>query len=682
MNCVLCPQANIVADAAVAAAGRGLAGIQVMCPQFGISPTTPVLTPGQQALFLAGARGDILGVVEPRLRAAISHVYGEANVNPIYDQLVQLMAGAVAARPQVLAGEDSTRPDSWMQGQRLYLFYPDRLGGTSPDTCNATFADAARQLPYLKRLGVTAVHPLPFLDSLMGDGGFDVSDYRQVRRNLGGMPAFIAFMRACRANGVNVMMDLILNHCSERHRLFQAFLRGEAGAADYFLARETHPEMTVVEDPALGRFYRYTEDDGTFTDRRVIFTTERSNWRRVETAAGERFIYHTFFGFQPDLNWDNPKVLLWALEVMSFWANMGIDIFRLDAIPYLFKRKNSPSESLPETVSIVNILSLCMSVIAPRTALLVEACQPPADIVKFFGKELEIPLPGGGTSVRTDGAKAGYNFPLHAGILGSIASGDSSHFWEAMGMLPPTPENTAFAVHISCHDETTVEYVGDGTRRAIVGTFTQPSRGGIEFRNGFGVAGRTATFMQSDPEQIARLFTLLMSVPGMPIVYYGDEQGLTSDFAFADKVAAERKAQSGADAGEVTTYKDGRDVKRQPLDVARMDPNNPIFRTIGRLETLRGETAPLTVGSATRVEVNSPGVIAMLREHEGRQVLVLINLTDKAIDVELTPAAGRRLALTGRGNATDLISGSSVGVQTKGDKVAVRLPPKRAYWLS
>ena len=328
--------------------------------------------------------------LEESMKASISHIYGKEQVDVIYPKIVKIIEKAKSERNPELLQDDFNRASDWYKDEVVYMFYPDQFGVDGSGK-PATFKTAIGMLDYLKDLGVTTIYVLPFADSPMNDSGFDVKDPKNVRADLGGMPEFKEFAHAARKKGFKLKADLILNHFSDQHEWFQQALKGDLEKLHYFIVREDMPEYKQYKDPKYGYMVEYKEKDGTITKRRLIFPEINDNhYRKVTINNKDYYVYHTFYPFQPDVNWENPEVLYYMLDTISFWANLGIDIFRMDAIPYYIKEEGTTAENLPKTHEIIQLISSFLQTIAPRTVIQAEACQQPKKILPYFGTEKKV----------------------------------------------------------------------------------------------------------------------------------------------------------------------------------------------------------------------------------------------------------------------------------------------------
>ena len=319
--------------------------------------------------------------VEKKLKDSISKVYGSKQTDEIYINVLKIIKESRLKRDPKLKEDDLNRSNDWYKDEVIYMLYVDQFG-VDDDMSPNTFFDSVKMLRYLKNLGVTTIYMLPFADSPMGDAGFDVRNPRDVRSDLGGMPEFIQFITEAKRRGFKLKSDLVLNHFSDQHEWFKQAQKGDLDKLNYFVVSDKEPEKKVYKDEKIGYIAEYKHDLTTISKRRLIFPEITDTHYRKETINNkDYYLYHTFYPFQLDINWENPEVLYYNLRTIAFWANLGIDIFRMDAIPYLIKEEGTNAENLPKTHEIVKILSTFLQETAPRSVIQVEACQPPRKLL-------------------------------------------------------------------------------------------------------------------------------------------------------------------------------------------------------------------------------------------------------------------------------------------------------------
>lgn len=581
--------------------------------------------------------------IEKELKLSISKVYGEDKTDEIYNKIVEIAKQAKEKRPEVLKQDDLNRASDWYKDEVIYMFYVDQFGTVTPERTNQ-FKDTIKMLPYLKDLGVTTLYMLPFADSPMEDAGFDVKNPQNVRQDLGGKTQFEEFIKEAKAQGFNIKADLVLNHFSDQHEWFKQAMNGDVSKLDYFVTREDLPEYTKYVDSKLGTVVEYKEPNGQISKRRLIFPENTENhYRKVTINGKDYYIYHTFYPFQLDINWKNPEVLYYNLGTLNYWANLGVDIFRLDAIPYLSKDSGTNAENQPATHEIIKILSLYLQAVAPRTVLQAEACQLPKDVIPYFGteKKSEVIVDGKTRDFkRTDEVQIAYNFPYMPALWASFITEDSNYFKEAVKQTPSIPDSASWATFLRVHDELTLEMVTPEMRQLIYNAL-EPK--GAPFRKGFGVAGRMANFLDEDHDHIEMAFSVLLSMPGIPIIYYGDEIGAKNNFENAKKSADLRKKKQAKSKIKLLSFFDSRDINRGLLtQQAFYDAKNStktysgkIYHKVQKMIALRKSTPALSRGDLTILKTNYPHVFAYIRSYKGEKYLIVNNLSDKRLTAEV-----------------------------------------------
>ncbi len=637
--------------------------------------------------------------IKRELKNSIQNVYGQDNVQDIYDNIIKHAQISIENRPQSLKQQDLNRHSNWFKDEIIYMFYVNQFGVIQNDKDN-TFDNTKEMLDYLQNLGVTTLYLLPFVDSPMEDSGFDVKNPQNVRNDLGGMEQFKNFIKTAKEKGFKIKSDLVLNHLSDKHDWFQKLKNGDLSYLDYFIWRDKMPEYQKYTDEKLGTIIEYTEDNGTVSKRRLIFPENtETNWREVEinikNENGENetktfYLYHTFYPFQLDINWENPEVLYYMLDTITTWANLGVDIFRMDAIPYLSKEEGTNAENQPKTHSIINILSNYLQLTAPSSVIQVEACQQPKDIIPYFGKtrnvEVDI-LENKKELFRTSEAQIAYNFPYMNAIWASLISEDKKYFIETYKKTPNIPKNTSWGIFLRVHDELTLEMVSPEVRNLI---FEDLEPKGAGFRNGFGVSGRLANFLDKNPSKIQEAFGILFSIPGIPIIYYGDEIGVTNNFENAKKSAQKRKNKNKF--LKLLSFFDSRDINRGNVPKKLFYGstkgyykfNSKIYNITKNLINIRKNNSALVNGDFEILKTNSPHNFAYIRKNKEQQILVINNLSKEKLIAEITLPIN--LVLKKQGKITrlkNLINKDNikVNISTTNRTMHLRLSPYQVVWL-
>lgn len=632
--------------------------------------------------------------LEKEIKTSLAKVYGQDNVEVMYSNILEIAKKAKEQRSLSLLEDDLNRKSDWYKDEVIYMFYANHFGVKSLDK-NNTFKDDIEMLDYLKGLGVTTIYILPFVDSPMEDAGFDIRNPRDIRADLGGMFEFQKFLSAARAKGFKIKADLVLNHLSDQHEWFQQALKGDTSKINYFVVREQMPEYTKYKDPKLGWVAEYKEANGKTSKRRIIFPEiTENNYRKVTINNKDYYFYHTFYPFQLDINWENPKVLYYNLETIAFWANQGVDIFRMDAIPYLIKEDGTNAENLEETHRIIKILSAFIQAVAPRSVIQAEACQMPNKILPYFGTERKFKdeIKGKEKEItRTDEVQIAYHFPYLPAIWASLVTADNSYFWKAYKQTPQIPETASWALFLRVHDELTLEMVNQKTRELI---FDDLAPKGAAFRKGFGVSGRMANFLDNNPDRIGMAFSILMSLPGIPIIYYGDEIGIQNNFANAKKSAKlrenkQKSTKSIKNNVSMLSYFDSRDINRGPITQKTFEDavnnkgtyNNKVYERVKQLIKVRKQYPVITRGSFVELKTKSPEVFAYVRATNEDRVVVINNLSDKKIKATVLftddnfGKKGKDIYLK------DLLTDKMIRAKVENKELSVRLNAYDALWL-
>ena len=630
--------------------------------------------------------------LELSMKNSIAHIYGKEQVDVIYPQVEKIIKKAKFQRAQDLYNDDIKRESDWYKEEVIYMFYPDQFG-LDESGKPATFKTLIGMLDYLKDLGVTTIYILPFADSPMNDSGFDVRDPRNVRQDLGGMAEFEEFMAAAKEKGFKIKADLILNHFSDQHEWFQQALKGDLKKLYYFVVKEEMPEYKSYKDEKLGYMVEYKEPDGTISKRRLIFPDQTDNhYRKVTIKGKDYYIYHTFYPFQLDVNWENPEVMYYMLETVAFWANMGIDIFRMDAIPYLSKEPGTSAENQPKTHYIIQLVSAFLQTIAPRSVIQAEACQQPKNILPYFGtdRKVEHKIKGNLKEItRTDEVQICYHFPYMPAIWASLVTADNTYFWKAYKNTPKIPDSAAWAMFLRVHDELTLEMVNEKTRELL---FDGLAPKGAAFRKGYGVSGRLASFLDKNPDRIGMAFSILLSLPGVPIIYYGDEIGMPNNYANAKQSAKIREQKQKADKknkAKMLSYFDSRDINRGPIKqkvfydaMKNTDSyNHRVYARVKKLIRVRKQYPVMTRGTFTEIKTESPEVFAYVREYKDDRIVVINNLSSdkiKATVIFTNDDFGKKSKDI---FLKDLLTDKMVRAKAQNKKFTVRLDAYDAMWL-
>ena len=630
--------------------------------------------------------------LQKEIKEAIVEIYGKSNSDEIFEHVMQIAEKSVKERAESLKKEDISRTEDWYKDEIIYMFYIDQFGVKNPNSTN-TFKDAEKMFGYLKDLGVTTLYMLPFADSPMQDAGFDVKDPRDVRKELGGMEEFKQFISEAKKAGFKIKADLVLNHFSQEHDWFKAIEKGDLSKLDYFVVREDMPVYKKYQDEKLGTVVEYYEKDGKVSKRRLIFPENTENhWRKVTIKGKDYYFYHTFYPFQLDINWENPEVLYYSLETISYWSNLGIDIFRMDAIPYLSKPAGTNAENQPKTHAIIKLLSNYIQATAPSSVIQVEACQLPKDILEYFGKERTVQTDIDNVKKefkRTDEAQIAYHFPYMPAIWASLITGDKKYFYEAMKETPKIPDTASWAMFLRVHDELTLEMATPEMREIVYNNLVSKGAG---FRKGFGVSGRLANFLNKDPDRIEMAFSILLSLPGIPIIYYGDEVGVANNFKNAQKSEAERKIKQKTGKFKLLSYFDSRDIHRGEVPSKLFygstkdyyEFNSKVYQKVRNLIHLRKSLPVMSRGEFIPLNTDSPANFSYIRKDKEKQILVINNLSNEKIVADISLPVN--VILKNDGHITtlkNLVNGDNVkvNISLKNKTMHLRIAPYGVLWL-
>ncbi|MBX7233366.1 MAG: maltose alpha-D-glucosyltransferase [Caldilineales bacterium] len=510
-------------------------------------------------------------------------------------------------------------------------------------------AGLTSKLDYLQWLGVDAVWMLPIFPSPLRDDGYDVADYCAVHSDYGTLDDFKTLVEEAHRRGLRVVVELIPNHTSDQNAWFQA-------------SRDpTHPQHAVYRD-----WYVWSDTDRKYQDARIIFLdTEPSNWT-YDPVRGAYF-WHRFFHHQPDLNYDNPAVQQAMLRAVQFWLDLGADAFRVDATPYLIEREGTSCENLPETHAFLKRLRAFVDAYAPGTMLLSEANQWPEDVRPYFGDGDEFHM--------------NFHFPLMPRVFMALARGDRAPITEILARTPPLPDGCQWATFLRCHDELTLEMVTPVERQFMWEFYAPEPR----MRLNLGIRRRLAPLLGNDRARIELANSLLFTLPGSPVLYYGDEIGMGDNIWLADRDGVRTPMQwsSGPNAGFSSAPAsvlsdpviDDETYGFQRLNVAaqQADPNS-LLKWMRELIRVRKAHPAFARGDLRFLDAPDPAVLAFLRADPAETILAVHNLAENRRETRLDLAA-----FAGQ-SPVDLFSGQRLPT-VAADPYALTLPPYGYRWL-
>ena len=471
------------------------------------------------------------------------------------------------------------------------------------------------KLDYLQSLGITCIWLLPFFPSPLRDDGYDISNYMDVHPSYGTLDDFKAFLAAANERDLQVMIELVINHTSDQHPWFQAARNSPAGSPErnYYVWSDTGPEYDAA---------------------RIIFTdTEKSNWTWDPVAKA--YFWHRFFSHQPDLNFDNPQVLEEVLNVMRFWLGMGVDGVRLDAIPYLIERDGTSCENLAETHTVIKKIRAAMDTDFSNRVILAEANQWPSDVRPYFGEG--------------DECHMAFHFPVMPRIYMALRQEDRFPIVDIMSQTPDIPQNCQWGLFLRNHDELTLEMVTNDERDYMYLAYSADPRTRINL----GIRRRLAPLLDNNRRRIELLNSLLFSLPGTPIIYYGDEIGMGDNVYLGDRNGVRTPMQWNSDRNAGFSRANPAALYSPPI----MDPvygyqalnveaeesdSSSLMNWMRNMMALRKLFRVFGRGALQFLMPKNKKILAYLRSMGTEQVLCVMNLSQYAqpVDLEIPELAG------------------------------------------
>jgi maltose alpha-D-glucosyltransferase/alpha-amylase len=538
------------------------------------------------------------------------------------------------------------RDPLWWRDAVIYQLHPKSFMDGNDDGIG-DFAGLISKLDHVAGLGVDAIWLLPFYPSPRKDDGYDISDYTDVHPDYGTLADFRRFVAQAHARGLKVITELVINHTSSDHPWFQR-------------AREAPPGSWQRD------FYVWSDDDKKYSDTRIIFLdTETSNWTWDPVAKA--YFWHRFYSHQPDLNFDNPRVLASVLKVMRFWLDMGVDGLRLDAVPYLVEREGTNNENLPETHDILKRIRTALDRDYPGRMLLAEANQWPEDVQQYFGQG--------------DECHMCFHFPLMPRMYMAVAQEDRFPVTDILRQTPDIPEGCQWAIFLRNHDELTLEMVTDAERDALWNIYAADRRARINL----GIRRRLAPLMERDRRRIELMNGLLLSMPGTPVIYYGDEIGMGDNVYLRDRDGVRTPMQWSPDRNGGFSRGDPAALVLPPIQDAlygfqavnvetQIRDASSLLNWTRRMLAVRKRTQAFGSGGMRLLYPGNRKILAYLREWGEEAVLCVFNLSRaaQAVELDLSALAGRV--------PVEMLGGTAFPPVT-GMPYVLTLPPYGFHWF-
>src|SRR5687767_10388206 len=494
------------------------------------------------------------------------------------------------------------------------IFYEVVIRGFFDATNDGTgdIRGLTQQLDYLEWLGIDCIWLLPFFKSPLRDGGYDISDYMTVLPEYGNVEDVEQLLEESHRRGIRVIADMVMNHTSDQHPWFQESRQPGSDKRDWYV---------------------WSETDEKYQDARIIFVdTEISNWTHDPEAGA--YYWHRFFSHQPDLNYDNPEVQEAMLDVVRFWLGMGLDGLRLDAVPYLIEREGTNCENLPETHEYLKKVRKVVDDEFENKVLLAEANQWPADVVEYFGDG--------------DECQMAFHFPVMPRMFMGLRREEAKPITEIMTNTPPIPDNCQWGIFLRNHDELTLEMVTDDERDYMYKEYARDPR----MKMNVGIRRRLAPLLDNNRRAIELFHALLFSLPGSPIMYYGDEIGMGDNIYLGDRDGVRTPMQWSIDRNGGFSRADFAQLYAPPI----MDPvygfsslnvesqqRNPhsLLHWVRNLINVRKNHPVFGTGAFRPLDATNPKVLAFLRGHRN-PILVVANLgsSSQPVELELSEYAG------------------------------------------
>jgi len=533
----------------------------------------------------------------------------------------------------------------WYKDAVFYQIYVRAFRDSNRDG-HGDIEGLTQKLDYLEELGIDCIWLMPIYPSPLRDDGYDIADYYNIAKTFGTLDSFKTLIEAAHKRNIRIIMDLVLNHTSDQHPWFQA--------------------SRANRNSRYRDYYVWSDSDQNYEDARIIFVdTEPSNWSWDETAG--QYYWHRFYASQPDLNYDNPQVQEEMFKIAGFWLELGIDGFRADAVPYLFEREGTTCENLPETHVYLKQLRAFLDKNYPGRILLCEANQWPEDVRPYFGDGDEFHM--------------GFHFPIMPRIYMGLKKGSAEDMQEILRRTPSIPENCQWCTFLRNHDELTLEMVTEEERQWMWEQYAPEAR----MRLNLGIRRRLAPLLDNDQRKIRLAYSLLFTLPGSPILYYGDEIGMGDNISLGDRNGVRTPMQwsGGWNAGFSTAEPERlyAPIIHDPVYgypavnvVSQRESEHSLFHWMRRIIAVRKSSAVFGRGSIEFLYPANHRILAYLRRLGNETVLIVNNLSSAAQAVELDL---RRY----KGNVLIEMFGNNLFPRVGELPYLLTLGPYQSYWF-
>lgn len=538
----------------------------------------------------------------------------------------------------------------WYKNAVFYQVYPRAFYDSDGDG-HGDLQGITLKLDYLQDLGIDCLWIMPIYPSPLVDDGYDIADFYGIHPDYGDLNDFKALIRAAHQRGIRIITDLVLNHTSDQHSWFQAARQG--------------PHNSFYE------YYVWSDSDQTYHQARIIFLdVEKSNWAWDEKVG--KYYWHRFYTSQPDLNYDNPAVQNEMLAVMRYWLDLGVDGFRADAVPYLFEREGTVCENLPETHAYLKRLRRLIDEQYPGRILLCEANQWPEDVREYFGENDEFHM--------------GFHFPLMPRIFKAIGEGDVAPISWIFERTPAIPESNQWCTFLRNHDELTLEMVTEEERQWMWERYAPEPR----MRLNLGIRRRLAPLLDNDRRKIELAYSLLFTLPGSPIIYYGDEIGMGDNIWLDDRNGVRTPMQW--EAGENAGFSDASperlfvpvisdpEFNPERVNVAKLtaDPNSLLNKIKSMINASKSNLA-FGMGDFEWAQDNSTlssgPIAAYWRTHGDEKLLIINNLSalKQTVSIKLPPRHTPNIRE---------ILGNTIRIEIDKGKLLAEIDPFNHHWIN